>query len=311
VTDRKAPSRPDDLVSIVIPTFNRSALLPRAVDACLNQTHRNLEVIVVNDGSRDDTDAVGVALAARDPRVQYLRKENSGISDTLNCGFAQANGRFLSWTSDDNFLHPQAVARMVAYLRDHREVGFVYADARTIDPEGRLGEVLPSGPPEAILDSCVVHGCLLYRREVMEAVGGYDPRWIRSQDYDYYLRVSKHTRLGYLAEILYDYGIGAPCMSTNHEAHVIEEAHLLSHHMPERRRLFWARAYHELARSASGRGSHLRALWYAGTARLLYGGKVDRLTLLAKGSAYLLAPSFMRTGWRQLKRALGHDGGSA
>jgi glycosyltransferase involved in cell wall biosynthesis len=294
---------------VVIPTYNRARLLAGAVGACLAQTHGNVEVIIVNDGSKDDTEVVGTGLVAEDGRVRYLRQDNSGIAAALNCGFREARGRYVTWISDDNRYHPNALATMVAHLDAHPETGFVYANVRAVDASGKPGEVMESGPPEAITQYCVVRGgCFLYRREVMEAVGPYDGRWKRCQDYDFYLRVSLHTRMDHIPEVLYDYGVGEESMSSNHEAHVVEHARLLTHHFPQRRRLIWARAFRELAGTSAVREAWARTLLRVVIARVLYGRRVGRLNTLARMSIHALAPSGLRSRWRRLRGREGEKG---
>src|SRR3974390_3024822 len=116
------------LVSIVMPTYNRAHMVGQAVDAILGQTYLNLELIIVNDGSRDGTRDVLDEYARRDPRVRVIHKDNEGIPDTVNRGWREARGKYVTWTSDDNLYHDSAIARMVSFLETHGDIALVYTD---------------------------------------------------------------------------------------------------------------------------------------------------------------------------------------
>src|SRR5438128_2730451 len=111
------------LVSIVLPTYNRAALLGGAVESCLRQTWKHLELLIVDDGSTDSTGDVAGEWARRDSRVRYLKQENGKIPRALNTGFRAASGEFFTWTSDDNLFEPEAIEIMATYLIEHPEVG--------------------------------------------------------------------------------------------------------------------------------------------------------------------------------------------
>src|SRR5574337_314358 len=105
------------LISIVLPTYNGAAYLRESLDSCLNQSFQDLELIVVDDGSTDDTETILGSYS--DPRLRVLKQSNQGLAAALNAGFAQTRGRFLSWTSDDNLYLPEAMAVMCRYLEEH------------------------------------------------------------------------------------------------------------------------------------------------------------------------------------------------
>lgn len=191
------------LVSIVLPTYNGERYLAEAIDSCLKQTFPHVELLVVDDGS--SVDIRRIVAATGDGRTRYLRHaENAGLPKALNTGFAEARGDYLTWTSDDNRYHPEAIARMVEYLEAHPEVGLVYAGCRLIDERGTPGEPLPLPPPERLWSINCVGACFLYRRQVYQQVGPYDPEVPLVEDYDYWLRTARLFRLGRLEEILYE-----------------------------------------------------------------------------------------------------------
>jgi glycosyltransferase involved in cell wall biosynthesis len=190
-----------ELVSIVLPTYNRAAMIRPAIESCLAQTYETIEVLVVDDGSTDQTPEIVRQIAERDSRVRYLRQENAKLPAALNTGFREARGDFLTWTSDDNAYEPNAIALMVDYLRAQPKVGLVYCDCQVVNSRGEVLRVTRRAQPEAIDRTNCVGACFLYRRSVAEQVGEYDRETFLAEDYDYWLRISKVAPLAYLSGV--------------------------------------------------------------------------------------------------------------
>jgi glycosyltransferase involved in cell wall biosynthesis len=191
-------------VSIVLPTYNGARYLRRSIDSCLNQTHENIELIVVDDGSTDDTPSI--VASTYDRRIAYLRHEaNCGLPTALNAGFEQATGDYLTWTSDDNFYAGNAIERMLSFLRNGKH-DFVYCDFYrfTRDDLSDLQIVkLPDDP--TLQEENHIGPCFLYSKQVKDGVGDYSQDTALSEDYDYWIRVSKKFSMHHLAEPLYFY----------------------------------------------------------------------------------------------------------
>jgi glycosyltransferase involved in cell wall biosynthesis len=195
------------LVSVVLPTYNRAALLRHAMASVLAQTYPNLELIVVDDCSTDDTRAVVQSFS--DPRVVYLRNaSNLKLPRSLNAGFERARGRYLTWTSDDNLYEADALRQMVQAI-EAGECDFVFADYYDFaDFDAQLGKPLdfrhrklPDARP--VEDGNRIGACFLYTRRVYEETGVYDPELFLVEDYDYFMRVSKRFRMLHIAKPLY------------------------------------------------------------------------------------------------------------
>ncbi len=127
----------DPAISIVVPTYKRKALLPRALDSIVAQTFDDWEIILVDDGSTDGTDALATDYARRlGERFVYIRKERSGCCGARNRGIDASRGRFVAFLdSDDEFL-PTKLERQLALFRRRPELGFVYSDFAFIDLDG-------------------------------------------------------------------------------------------------------------------------------------------------------------------------------
>ena len=199
-------------VSIVLPTYNGAKFLRGAIGSCLAQTHRDLELILVDDCSTDATP--DILRSYTDARVRVLRnKVNQRLPRSLNIGFKAATGDYLTWTSDDNEYAPDAIEKMLQRLKDS-QADLVYADYWALDEvtgkkeQVRLPDQLsPSRKNE-------VGGCFLYTRRVYEEIGEYNPYLEMVEDYDYWIRVWKRFKTAHCAEPLYLYRFHAQSLTT-------------------------------------------------------------------------------------------------
>jgi glycosyltransferase involved in cell wall biosynthesis len=169
------------LVTVVIPAYNAAATIESTVASVTAQTHRNLEINVVDDGSLDQTAALVTRLIQRDPRIRLLRKANAGLAAARNTGIECANGEFIAPVDADDVWHPTKIEKQLAVMqRGGRRVGAVYCWARAIDNAGQIlfdlktsdfrGEVFAA----LIFWNFVQSGSLLFRRSLATEIGGYD-----------------------------------------------------------------------------------------------------------------------------------------
>lgn len=203
---KRTAEQGDSLVSVVLPTFNGVKYLRESIESCLNQTHRNLELLVVDDGSTADVREVVARFS--DARLRYFRHDrNQGVAAGLNTGFKNSRGDYLTWTSDDNRYAGNAIETLLGFLRKYPEVSFVYADLFLVDDQGnRHGpRILRMRPARELAAANCVGACFLYKRSVYEAIGAYDSQAFLVEDYDYWIRISKRFRMQRLARPLYFY----------------------------------------------------------------------------------------------------------
>ncbi|MCX6718067.1 MAG: glycosyltransferase [Candidatus Staskawiczbacteria bacterium] len=192
------------LVSIVLPTCNGSRYLKQSIDSCLNQTYKNLELIIVDDGSSDNT--ADIIKSYSDRRIRYFKHEkNLGLPAALNTGFAKSAGEYLTWTSDDNFYAKKAIARMAEVLEKNKDIGFVYANFYLIDEAGKILKPLRAGSPKSLDNNNFIGACFLYRREVYEKIGEYDLKLRLAEDYNYWLRIRQSFKMKRINDFLYYY----------------------------------------------------------------------------------------------------------
>ena len=197
------------LVSIVLPVYNGEKYLRESLDSILAQTMQAWELIAVDDCSQDATPQILADYAASDSRIRVIRNaENQRLPRSLNIGFAEARGEFLTWTSDDNAYAPEALHEMVSYLRRFPEHVMVNAAMEILYmPEGRLekSEQFDADPWKMFVQNRI-GACFLYRRKVLEEIGGYDPEMFLLEDYDYWLRIMiRYGRIAHIKKTLYRY----------------------------------------------------------------------------------------------------------
>lgn len=220
------------LVSIVLPTYNGSKFIRASIESCLNQTYTNFELIIVNDCSTDDTEAV--IKSYHDERIIYLKNEtNQRLPKSLNIGFAAAKGEFFTWTSDDNYFADDALEKMVNEL-DSTAADLVCGPYYTVDNENNITGSREVGPMEDILLDNIVKACFLYRREVHEKLDGYKPDLFLVEDYDFWIRTVYHGfKLSFLTEKLYYYRFHDGSLTENRRKDIAKALYgLLEYHLP-------------------------------------------------------------------------------
>lgn len=192
------------LVSIILPTYNGQKYLRQSIRSCLEQSYQNFELVIIDDASVPEVRAIVDSFG--DARVRYVRNDkNLGLVMSLNKGFSLAKGKYLTWTSDDNYYASKAIEIMQNALADNAAVSFVYAGYQVIDNDGhplRRGRV---ETPEELDQDNYIGGCFLYRREVYETIGDFNAEAFLAEDYEYWLRIRTKFKMKKLDEVLYFY----------------------------------------------------------------------------------------------------------
>ncbi|NQT94640.1 MAG: glycosyltransferase [Lentisphaerae bacterium] len=205
----------DPLVSVVIPVYNAARYVAQAVDSVLDQTYAPLQVIVVNDGSTDDTATV---LEPYLDRIEYCRQENRGASASRNRGIELAKGKYIAFLDADDLWTPEKISRQVRVLEDNPQFGLVHSDTAVIDESGaimkpsanRLRQVRNGNVFEEFFSSdisVVLTSAAMVRKECFEKVPGFDGRFPVLQDYGLFLSLSWHFHVWYIDEPLAQYRI--------------------------------------------------------------------------------------------------------
>lgn len=189
------------LVSIVMPTYNQAEYLLQAIESVLEQTYHNLELIIVNDGSTDDTsDILG---RQEDDRVKILHQENQGASAAMNAGFRISKGRYLTWLASDNFYRPCFLEKMVAVLEASDHYALAYTSFENVDEGGRhIDYVLLEEYVDGLLlvNPGAIGVGFLYRRGVYDFCGDYEE--LVCNDLAYWLKASERFSFTFIPEVL-------------------------------------------------------------------------------------------------------------
>ena len=193
----------EPLVSVIVPAFNSEATLDETLASVRAQTHRLLEIIVVDDGSTDGTAAIAERHADDDARVRVIRKANGGVASARNRGIAEATGTLIAPVDADDLWHPEKIERQLAALNSHENVGLVYCWFAKIDEESRITHLERRSVYEGnVLSDLCLHSIVgngstpLMLRSALVASGGYDES-LRArcaqgcEDYKVYLRIAE------------------------------------------------------------------------------------------------------------------------
>lgn len=196
----------DKLVSIVLPVYNGEKYLAQSIESVLNQTYKDFELIIVNDCSTDSSEDIILRYKALDNRIIYIKNDvNSKLPQSLNNGFAVAQGEYLTWTSDDNKFHENAIEIMVQNIKKEPNVGLVYCDYNVIDENGCFQQVIKAGDPQYLIYHNIIGACFLYKKTVADHIGKYDTSLFLVEDYEYWLRISQYYDIVPIHTVLYDY----------------------------------------------------------------------------------------------------------
>jgi glycosyltransferase involved in cell wall biosynthesis len=279
-------------VSIVIPCYRQAQFLPEAVASVVAQTFTDWEIIIVDDGSPDDTAAVAQRLIAAHPdrRIRLIRQENRGLAEARNAGIRVARAPYILPLDADDMLEPEMLAQTVAALDAHPEVGFVYTDVRRFGAENNILRTRPYSLNRLRFQNLMMPATL-FRREAWGQVGGF--RMVKPvqgcEDWDFWISLAEAGWEGlHIAQPLLRYRRTAGSMVSTVRRYNLEvRAHIFLNHqrLYEPDVLAWARRVTSPAWSVDGK---LRSPWRWLLAYLGY------LALIRRYYPLLLLPSLVR-----------------
>lgn len=200
------------MVSIIIPVYNGDNYLREAIDSALAQTYQNIEVIVINDGSRDQRATENIALSYGD-KIRYFQKENGGVATALNLGILNMKGEYFSWLSHDDMYYPQKIERQINALSEFGDMtALIHSDYDLLEVTTQsITHVKQSEiyPEEQLTNSVfpiiqgLVHGCsLLIHKSHFIDHGTFNETLITTQDYDLWFRIFRNKKTIFIPESL-------------------------------------------------------------------------------------------------------------
>lgn len=185
------------MISVIIPTYNAERTILKTITSVLQQTFSDFELIVINDGSTDQT--LELLSTVKDPRLKFFSYPNGGVAVARNHGISHATGDLIAFLDADDLWTPDKLELQLASLQQHPEAGVVYSWTYNMDEKGEsfsagnhffyIGNVYA----QLLVDNFIVNGsnCLI-RRQAFESVGEFDPSVTGADDWDYWLRLALH-----------------------------------------------------------------------------------------------------------------------
>ncbi len=218
-------------VSVIIPSYNRAVFLREAIESLLSQTYPVFEIVVVDDGSTDETKEV----CDRYPNVKYIYQSNQGISVARNTGISVSKGEYLLFLDSDDRLLPKAVEIGVNCINAHPEVGFVFGSYifQSINADGsyRTEEIYENQPEVAdyatilAAEHKIQCACVIFRRVAIESVGGFDPNLATMEDINLFLRVAREFPIYFHNQIVFEYRYHGSNLSAKSAGMLISALH--------------------------------------------------------------------------------------
>lgn len=201
-----SPERPPRF-SVVIPTLNRGARLLRAIGSVLAQSALDYEIIVVDDGS-DDTEAL--LLQSFGEQVRYFRGPGTGVAAGRNLGIAHSRGEFVAFLDSDDFWYPRKLERVAEMAARHPEAGLFYSKMDLCDADGRRVRTPPiriksDVYPRIVEGNFIFNSTVVVRKSCLDAVGGYDTALSGCEDWELWIRVTRHCQALLIDEALVAY----------------------------------------------------------------------------------------------------------
>jgi glycosyltransferase involved in cell wall biosynthesis len=198
----------EPLVSVIIPCYNQGRFLADAIDSALSQTWPHVEVVVVDDGSEDNTPEI----AARYPDVQYFRLSRGGVSAARNHGLGASRGSHVIFLDADDCLKPEAAAVGLHELAADPTLAFVSGRCTLIGFDGTpvasaTDPVIERDHYDELLRNCYIwtNAAVMYRRIALTTIGGFDPSLSASADHDLYLRLARRFLVGSHGHVVAEY----------------------------------------------------------------------------------------------------------
>ncbi|AVR43835.1 hypothetical protein C7S20_00300 [Christiangramia fulva] len=193
------------LVSIILPVYNGEKYLSQSIESCLDQSYTNLELIIVDDASTDNSLKIANIYASKDDRVKVIAHDrNKNLPASLNTGHRIAIGKYVTWTSHDNFYKKEAIEKMLASIY-RSDADLVFSNFQIIDDKGNYIGSYSHFSGNTILLENIIRACFLYKVEVYERNNGYNENLFKIEDYAFWLMASLHSRFQHIPEQLYCY----------------------------------------------------------------------------------------------------------
>lgn len=211
-------------VSVIIPTYNRAYILGRAIQSVLNQTYQDFEVIVVDDGSTDNTEEVVLNFGSE--KMRYIRHDkNRGAGAARNTGIRAARGEYIAFQDSDDKWYPNRLEEIAGIMEDHENIDFIFSYGKIIKNGEIIGDVGRApwandlSREELVVrlfsdNFIALQGVVVKKERVLE-VGGFDERLTSAEDYDLWLRLIPICSVHFVDKPVYDLYFSQDCITND------------------------------------------------------------------------------------------------
>jgi glycosyltransferase involved in cell wall biosynthesis len=221
------------LVSVIIPTYNRSNHILGTIESALGQTYKNIEIIVVDDGSIDGTSS---RVKAYGYRIRYVYQEHAGVSAARNKGIEEARGEFVAFLDSDDLWMPEKIFKQMELFKADPELSVIYTDYSRFDDFGTYAlTTFQFKTPakgrirkELLKNNFIGTSTVILKRSVFNNLGKFDTRLSTTEDFDLWLRLSDYYLFDYIPEALVRYRISSVEHPANYLKHCLVIHRLLS-----------------------------------------------------------------------------------
>lgn len=187
-----------DLISALLPVYNSTDWLKKSIDSILNQTHSNIQLVIIDDGST--VDVKQLVNSFNDARIEYYRKEHSGLADSLNFGISKCKSEYIARIDADDFCVPERFEKQLKFMKENPGFGICGSNFKVINADNEL--IMNVEYPEdnyTISDQmerkcCVSHPTIMMRKSVINSAGGYNPRRLLIEDWELFLKLIGKTK---------------------------------------------------------------------------------------------------------------------
>jgi glycosyltransferase involved in cell wall biosynthesis len=209
-------------VSIIIPAYNCERFISETIESVIDQTFRNFEVLIVDDGSTDGLKRIVDEFATRDTRIKYMYQKNRGVSSARNFGFRESHGKFIAFLDSDDVWLPENLELKVNRF-DRDNVGLVHSDASIINEHSEKNQSILRGMEGDVLDALLLWdgtqipgpSSILIRRDVLDTVGLFDESLSTAADKDLFIRIAARYKIGRIDQVTWKYRIHSNNMHKN------------------------------------------------------------------------------------------------
>jgi len=193
------------MVSIIIPTYNSGKYLLEAIESCLNQTYKNIEIIVIDDGSTDNTKYL-LKNYIEEGKIKYFYQQNRGRSAARNLGLEKASGEFIQFLDADDYIHHKKIEKQIKLFNKNKDIGLVYCGAIYIKDNVQIHKLLKKVRSKNFLYKLIQGNFLPIHAPIFksEFKVKFDEQYSHMEDWDYWIRLvaTSNAKIGYINEFL-------------------------------------------------------------------------------------------------------------